>query len=58
MHWGFGMAHLSTDEFWALTPREVAAAFRLPGRGDAPARSTLDALMRQFPDQQEEAIQS
>ncbi len=49
---GFGLLRLSPNDFWAMTPRELAAAtspfahsFRT-----APGRETLDALMTRFPD--------
>lgn len=49
---GFGVLRLSSREFWALTPRELAAAIEdLTGRTHAPMDSTrLDDLMRRFPD--------
>jgi uncharacterized phage protein (TIGR02216 family) len=50
MELGLGVLRLSPHEFWAATPREIAAAF--PGhRRQAIGRSTLDDLMNQFPDQ-------
>jgi uncharacterized phage protein (TIGR02216 family) len=49
---GFGVLRLSSREFWALTPRELAAAIEgLTGRTHAPMdRTRLDDLMRRFPD--------
>ncbi|MCX5519482.1 phage tail assembly chaperone [Kaistia defluvii] len=49
---GFGLLRLSSREFWALTPRELAAAIEgLTGRTHAPMdRAGLDDLMRRFPD--------
>ncbi|WP_280960225.1 rcc01693 family protein [Ancylobacter aquaticus] len=49
---GFDRLRLSSGAFWALTPRELAAALRA---FSGPARSPLDqaalaALMAQFPD--------
>lgn len=48
---GLGAMRLSPKDFWAMTPRELAAALgvglvarRAPGRDD------LAALMRRFPD--------
>jgi uncharacterized phage protein (TIGR02216 family) len=50
MAFGFGRLRLSSRAFWALTPRELAAAVR-PDAGSAPPdRPTLDALMARFPD--------
>lgn len=48
---GFGLLRLSSRDFWALTPRELAAALRplMPARM-VPTRSAFDALMRAFPD--------
>lgn len=49
---GFGRLRLSSRAFWALTPRELAAALRA---FSGPARAPLDqaglaALMARFPD--------
>ena len=49
MELGLGVLRLSPAEFWAATPREIAAAFPLHGR-DVPGRAVLDGLMQQFPD--------
>lgn len=49
---GLGVLRLSPDAFWAMTPRELALAASAQ-RGGAPPvmrRTTLDALMRRFPD--------
>ncbi|WP_181708760.1 phage tail assembly chaperone [Chthonobacter rhizosphaerae] len=42
---------LAPDAFWAMTPRELAAAAgaRRPGAG-APSRRALEAMMRAHPD--------
>lgn len=49
---GLGVLALAPADFWAMTPRELAAA--LAGRfGELPApldRAVLDGLMQQFPD--------
>lgn len=49
---GFGLLRLSPDAFWAMTPREFAAAMRLydAGQGVAPDRATLARLMARYPD--------
>lgn len=49
---GFGVLRLSSREFWALTPRELAAAIEgLTGKTQAPMdRIRLEDLMRRFPD--------
>lgn len=52
MQLGFGVLHLSSKEFWGLTPRELAAAFEAVSgrRTGAPNRAGLDGLMERFPD--------
>jgi uncharacterized phage protein (TIGR02216 family) len=54
MAFGFGVLRRSPQEFWAMTPRELAAAsFGVRGRtlpSGAPTRATLDELMAAFPD--------
>ena len=52
MRFGFGVLRLSSEAFWQLTPRELAAAWAaLAGeRGVAPARGELETMMEQFPD--------
>ncbi len=49
---GFGRLRLDSAAFWAMTPRELAAAIEGLGgvRPAAPDRAMLDALMRRFPD--------
>ncbi len=49
MAMGLGQLHLSPRDFWAATPREIAAAFPPPSRS-AIARRELETLMREFPD--------
>lgn len=56
MAFGLGRLRLAPDAFWAMTPRELAAAHKgLCGRAHsgAPDRAGLDALMRSFPDGEE-----
>ena len=48
MRLGLGVLRLSPRDFWAATPREIAAAFG-PQR-DGPKRQDLLTLMQQFPD--------
>ncbi|MCA0423662.1 MAG: phage tail assembly chaperone [Proteobacteria bacterium] len=54
---GFALArlHLSPEAFWAMTPRELAAAIRFVGGGEAPSldRQQLQALIEAFPDTKE-----
>ncbi len=52
MSFGFGVLRLSSREFWAMTPRELALAINAR-RGvviSAPDRATLDEMMTRFPD--------
>ena len=54
---GLGVLRIEPSAFWAMTPRELAAALRsLPGMTPtaAPlARADLDALTQRFPDEPE-----
>ena len=52
MGFGFGVLHLPPAQFWAMTPRELAAAIRaVRGPLNEPiGRAALDELMKQFPD--------
>lgn len=52
MGFGFGVLRLTSEAFWAMTPRELATAIRtLRGTVAAPlARDDLDRLMQAFPD--------
>lgn len=52
MGFGFGVLRLSSDAFWRMTPRELAAAIAaVRGPIAAPlARTDLDDLMQRFPD--------
>lgn len=49
---GFGRLRLSSAAFWAMTPRELAAAIEgLGGMQIAPpGRAALDGLMARYPD--------
>jgi uncharacterized phage protein (TIGR02216 family) len=49
MELGLGVLRLAPREFWAATPREIAAAFPSHPR-EHPARTDLDLLMQSFPD--------
>jgi uncharacterized phage protein (TIGR02216 family) len=55
MHAGLCLLRLSSDHFWALTPRELFAATGglapdVARKGRSPDRADLDALMAAFPD--------
>lgn len=49
---GFGRLRLDSAAFWAMTPRELAAAIEgtTGVRRTPPDRARLEALMRRFPD--------
>jgi uncharacterized phage protein (TIGR02216 family) len=51
---GLGRIGLPPSQFWAMTPRELAAAIEgILGPGHAtppPGRPTLDALIARYPD--------
>jgi len=52
---GLGLLRLSPKNFWAMTPREFAAACGLgvSGGSAAPGRDELARLMAEFPDRGE-----
>jgi uncharacterized phage protein (TIGR02216 family) len=52
MAFGFGRLRLSSRDFWAMTPRELAAAMEgIAGiRPAPPDRATLDRMMTRYPD--------
>ena len=49
MELGLGVLRLNPRDFWAATPREIAAAFPKHA-SPATDRAGLEQLMRQFPD--------
>lgn len=55
MAFGLGRLRLAPDQFWAMTPREMAAAMAAvnPRRGNPPGRAALAELMARFPDHEE-----
>lgn len=52
MAFGLGQLRLSPRDFWAMTPRELAAATEgvFGARVEPLARGGLEALMARFPD--------
>jgi len=54
MQFGLGILKLSPSQFWAMTPRELDAAYRannLAKDFGAPVKhDRLDELMKRFPD--------
>jgi len=53
---GFGVLRLSPAAFWAMTPRELAAAIEALSRGGRPLdRDGFAALMRRYPDDRRHA---
>jgi len=53
MQFGFGVLRLSSDQFWRMTPRELAAAIagRRGPRAAPLDRTAFDELMRRYPDE-------
>lgn len=53
MAFGLGELRLAPKEFWAMTPRELAAAADQFGRAGVapPSRAELSRLMASFPDE-------
>jgi uncharacterized phage protein (TIGR02216 family) len=47
---GFGILRLSPRDFWASTPREIAAALPYQASAQPLQRDDLDSLMQRFPD--------
>ena len=48
---GLGVLKLSPEQFWRMTPRELAYAIgAATGRGAPLDRGGLDELMKRFPD--------
>jgi uncharacterized phage protein (TIGR02216 family) len=52
MQFGFGVLRLSSDQFWRMTPHELASAIAGRRGPSAPplSRDALDELMRRYPD--------
>lgn len=52
MKFGLGVLRLPSRDFWALTPRELAAAWgAIMGERSTPlGRDDLTAMMERFPD--------
>ncbi|MEP7456795.1 rcc01693 family protein [Phyllobacterium sp. SB3] len=48
---GFGVLKLSSAEFWAMTPRELNAAFYRPAAQAALGKLDLEQMMQAFPDE-------
>jgi len=55
MAFGFAVLKLSSAEFWAMTPREIAYAMRAfaPRETIPLSRDHLNRLMRRFPDKED-----
>ncbi|MBU2582776.1 MAG: phage tail assembly chaperone [Alphaproteobacteria bacterium] len=53
---GLGLLGMSPSDFWAMTPRELAAALRgrlgLDGPVTPIMRNDFESLMQRFPDQE------
>ena len=52
MRFGLGVLRLPPEQFWRMTPRELAAAWGalMGDRGVPLERRDLDGLMERFPD--------
>lgn len=52
MAFGLGRLRLAPSHFWAMTPRELAAAagMGLAGAGERLSRAAFDGLVARFPD--------
>jgi uncharacterized phage protein (TIGR02216 family) len=54
---GLGVLRLSPEQFWKMTPRELAAALRGLYGGTTPLdHATFDALRARFPDRTEPGV--
>ena len=52
MAFGFGVMRLPPQQFWAMTPLELAYAIEaIHGRSSPLDRETFSELMRKFPDE-------
>jgi uncharacterized phage protein (TIGR02216 family) len=51
MGFGLGVLRLSPQQFWSMTPRELACAIdTVTGRAPPLDRGTLTQLMQRYPD--------
>jgi uncharacterized phage protein (TIGR02216 family) len=51
MAFGLGTLRLSPEQFWRMTPRELAAAIEgIGGRGSPLSRADFSQLMTRYPD--------
>ena len=57
MAFGLGQLHLSPRDFWAMTPRELAAAGDgvFGPRVAPPSRGELDEMIARYPDRERTA---
>jgi uncharacterized phage protein (TIGR02216 family) len=49
MQLGLGQLHLSPDQFWRSSPREIVSAFGSPPKPKL-LRQSLDTMMETYPD--------
>ncbi len=58
MSFGFAVLRLSSTEFWAMTPRELAIAMKPFQHGQGPlSRTEFDELLGRYPDEMEALCQ-
>ena len=50
MRFGLGILRLPPEQFWRMTPRELAAAWGALGGSRPLGRTELDDMMERFPD--------
>ena len=51
MGFGLGVLRLPPEQFWRMTPRELAAAIRaVAGTREPLTRATFNELLKRFPD--------
>lgn len=54
MQFGFGVLRLSSKDFWAMTPIELAAAHRAfaPANNEPIDKASFDELIKKYPDEE------
>lgn len=52
MHFGLGVLRLAPQDFWTMTPRELAAAAGLSMKPGALSRADFGDLLKRHPDKE------